>query len=265
MDNELILTLFAGIGFILTIFGTLSSYKNLVLSLKAEQKLIDLLKRDTKVANQIQELTSQTHSTHEELKYALINILNSAIGTLPHKEQQQITGLSQPSMKGRFNYAQKLMRKSGMALPVNQVQKVTTLTQWLKKEFTQATDMGWQMLEEAFGGPVAAFRDSLTIKRAKPIHLGTDDTFILVVEIKPPKNNEEVEIILRLQTKKEGSYLPENLELTLLSDSGEPLQKPLQAGNDKDVLIQPLTASQGERFSVKMALGEVSVTENFVV
>ncbi|EDN66086.1 conserved hypothetical protein [Beggiatoa sp. PS] len=149
------------------------------------------------------------------------------------------------------------MRKSGIALPINPEQSVIVLSEWLNKEFSQAAEMGWQMLE-SFGGPVAAFRDSVTIKQAKLINLGTDDPFILVVEIHPPKN-EKVKIILRLQTKKEGSYLPENLKLTLLSESGEPLQE-IRANHEGII-----NASQGERFSVQIALREVKVIEHFVV
>ncbi|RKZ45306.1 MAG: hypothetical protein DRR16_26475 [Candidatus Parabeggiatoa sp. nov. 3] len=136
------------------------------------------------------------------------------------------------------------------------------LSQWLQNHFSNAIDAGWQMLEDIFAQPIPAFKATVAIKRAKQIHLGESHSVILVVEVNEPEN-QEISIILRVYPL-DDTYLPDNLKLTLLSESAEPLETIL-AGIHNDCLEQPLSGIAGEAFSVNLMLRENSVTEYFVI
>jgi len=147
------------------------------------------------------------------------------------------------------------------ALPPSRT--LVKLSQWLQNNFVEAIEAGWQTLDMIFGTAIPAFRTKTAVKRAKQIKLGADQTVALVIELND-LGNQKIRVILRVYPTDDHTYLPENLKLTLLSESGEPLEE-IQAGNNKDCIEQPLTGVPGERFSVNLALGDVSVTEDFVI
>jgi hypothetical protein len=142
---------------------------------------------------------------------------------------------------------------------------VVKLGQWLEGQFTEAIAAGWQTLEEIFRKPIrAATRDDHeVIERSKRINLGVVQTMAVVMELEKLEN-QYVKVTLRVLPLEEKTYLPENLKLTLLSESGQSLDKVL-VGKNEDRAKQVIKGSSGDRFSFEMALENVAVTENFEI
>jgi hypothetical protein len=78
-----------------------------------------------------------------------------------------------------------------------------------------------------------------------------------------PETSSKMNISVEAYPKKGQSYLPQDLQLMVLDENGDVV---LQAIAKSTETIQlKFKGESGERFSVKVALGEVSVTEAFIV
>jgi len=144
------------------------------------------------------------------------------------------------------------------------VKKTINLSPWLNNDFVEAVKANWLDLQVILGVAKAnaAFMTP-SLKRAKHINLDVDHTVALVTELQK-QDSHKIRVVFRVYPTGRQTYLPEDLQFTLLSESGEPLEV-IQAGNNNNCIEQPLTGSRGDQFSVNLALGEVSVTENFVI
>jgi tetratricopeptide (TPR) repeat protein len=143
---------------------------------------------------------------------------------------------------------------------------VNDLSQWLQKNFTKATEAGWQMLEEILGARQLAFRTATskvqTIKRAKRIAFNVEQTVVLVVELMPIEN-QDIKVIIRLYPFGEQTNLPDNLKFTVIPKSGEPHE--YLAKSHHPAFKTEWFYKRGEQFRVKMQLNDVTVTEDFVI
>jgi len=258
MDNtELMLVFFAGIGFIVSVIGTLSSYKHFVLKKKAELKLIENLRNNVDVAKNIQALALQAPSDKNELECAIVNTLKPVLSTLPDREKIQIRGLHQPSMKGRFSYAKKLLNQSGIGFPNPPI----NLVPWRNSQFREAEKANWLRLYDIFGPAIPAFRTH-AIKRAKKIDLGQGQMVVLSIDLQPT-TDQEMSVILRLSPINTLTHLPDNLKFTVIPKSGKPdeyLAKSHHPAFETEWFFKP-----GEQFSVKVQLNNVTVRENFII
>lgn len=138
------------------------------------------------------------------------------------------------------------------------------LSQWLQNIF----EAGWQSLEEILAptAPLLAFRYTRGVMRAKLVDLGIhlpDQSMALVVTLTPKIS---VEILIRLQVYPTGeqAYLPNNLTVKVL-DEEEAVVMEAHARTANTYITLEFTAQLGERFSVKLELGDMSFTENFVL
>lgn len=151
------------------------------------------------------------------------------------------------------------------------------LSQWLQNVF----EAGWQTVESVLN-PVEAnlafsFRkmeifsdndseDSQHIRRARLIDLGMQlvgHSVALVVELRPESHN-KLGILLQVHPTGSQIYLPPLLQLIVLDESGAVFLEARSRQADNYIQLQ-FSGIAGERFSVKLALGEVSITENFAV
>lgn len=154
---------------------------------------------------------------------------------------------------------------------------VTNLSHWLKSTF----ESGWQTVESVLN-PAAdlafsfrkADRDDKTdfnlagnrTRRAKLIDLGMQlagHSVALVVELRP-ESPQKTCILLQVHPTGNQLYLPPLLQLIVLDDSGAIFLEAKARRADNYIQLQ-FSGSVGERFSVKVALGEVSITEHFVI
>ncbi|WP_299488190.1 DUF1822 family protein [Acaryochloris sp. IP29b_bin.137] len=59
-------------------------------------------------------------------------------------------------------------------------------------------------------------------------------------------------------------HLPPQLQLRMLSETGDVLQEVWSRGQDNYIQLKPFSGERGDRFRLQMALDEICVTENFV-
>jgi hypothetical protein len=106
---------------------------------------------------------------------------------------------------------------------------------------------------------------SISIRGGKIIDLGmqlAERQVVLIVKL-TPKSESEVDIRLRVYPAFGQIYLPPSLQLTAWDESGTCLEA--QARSIDNWIQLKFSGEKGEQFSVKVALGDVSVTEDFVI
>ena len=144
---------------------------------------------------------------------------------------------------------------------------LVNLSQWWDNIF----DASWQQVEALLNPPQTqlsfSFRNSKAesnqgIKRGKFIELG-DNYLALVLEIQP-EYNESIDIRLMLYPTGNLTTLPPSIQLTLLDELGNTLIE-TQARNADNYLQLQFSGEAGERFSVKVTLGDASITEHFII
>ncbi|WP_424097428.1 DUF1822 family protein [Moorena producens] len=148
---------------------------------------------------------------------------------------------------------------------LDQFQPMTQLSQWLEHIF----EAGWQSLESLLGnnGPQLAFAfrtKSETIKRCKQIEWGKPNQGVALVVALTPESETTLNVLLQLNPINGQTYLPPNLQLLLLDEEQEMLIN-AQARNEDQAIQLDFTCEPGDRFSVKVALDNASVIEEFVI
>lgn len=101
-----------------------------------------------------------------------------------------------------------------------------------------------------------------SLRRAKDINLA-EQLLILVVHI-TPKVTEEIDICLQLYPGNNGIYLPENLQITVF-DQSETACMEARTNRDSNRIELKFSCQPGEKFSVKIMWGTLSMTEQFIV
>lgn len=146
------------------------------------------------------------------------------------------------------------------------------LSQWFENLF----EAGWQSLETLLGTNQEnlAFRlrsaFQLTapfVKRAKLIDLGLQlgsQSVALLVAI-APEADRKVGILVQVHPVGGETYLPSNLRLILLSESGVTLQEVQSRTQDNYIQLKRFRGLAGECFNIQVAFGDASVTETFVI
>lgn len=175
--------------------------------------------------------------------------------------------------------------------PAISISAPVNLGQWLQN----TCEAGWQSLEALFGDnlrPAFNFRsdrptpaivssdailESLTgVKRGKLIELGEQPTAhgtVLVVGVNPlpDATGPRYEVLLQVFPARDQRFLPPNLQLIVLDETNQPVLDvaglPLMVYSHQiDNFIQLLLrGNTGEQFHVRLVLGDVSVTEAFVI
>lgn len=142
------------------------------------------------------------------------------------------------------------------------------LKQWLKDIF----DADWQEVENILGTQTTALALSLRsgnnvfVSRGKLIELGkgTDGQSVVIVVPLSPENEQSMDIIVEVHPTTGQTYLPPNLQLTVLDFEGVAIMEAQARSSNKNIQLQ-FNGEPGERFSVKVALGDISVIEDFVI
>jgi Protein of unknown function (DUF1822) len=154
-------------------------------------------------------------------------------------------------------------------------QNLVNLKQWLENIF----ESGWQEVETLLGTPSINPAWSLRsangafISRGKLIDLGKtlSDAYgglrqravVLVVTL-PPDNEQEMDVIVEVHPTNGQDYLPPNLHLMILDFEGTSVMEAQTRSSNKNIQLE-FSCEMGEHFSVKLALGDISITENFVI
>ncbi|HEY9901594.1 MAG TPA: DUF1822 family protein [Candidatus Sericytochromatia bacterium] len=153
------------------------------------------------------------------------------------------------------------------------VEEQVQLSQWLHNVF----DVGWETLEALFNPPQPQFRfrgplPTITpvrknpesgIKRGKLYSLEqVDEQVALFVKLEPISSS-KINIWVEVYPGGGKTFLPEDLKLMVL-DKDEKAVMQAEARSTKSIKLK-FSGEVGESFGVKIALGDVSFTENFLI
>ncbi len=156
-------------------------------------------------------------------------------------------------------------------------QTLVNLSQWLQNVF----EIDWQTIESLLGPAQTnldfSFRradskepesqhPSGCVRRAKFIDLGMQlagHSVALTVELRP-ESEQKTNIVLQVHPTGSQIYLPPLLQLIVIDESQETFLEAQARSTDNYIQLQ-FRGEPRERFSVKIALGDVSITENFVI
>jgi hypothetical protein len=140
---------------------------------------------------------------------------------------------------------------------------VVNLLQWLEGVF----DAGWQAVEELVSPKLMPAFKSQVAKRAKLIRdLGIDvqgHPVVLTINVWEEEAG-AVGVKARVYPSGEDTTLPPNLKLTVLTDTGE-VFKEVTARCDDEFIQYEFEAERGDKFGVRVSLGDAGVTEQFSI
>ncbi|MGB3652043.1 MAG: DUF1822 family protein [Rivularia sp. (in: cyanobacteria)] len=142
---------------------------------------------------------------------------------------------------------------------------LANLSQWFQNIF----ETGWDIV--ALGNeatePALAFRSKLkatNLKRCKLLELGDEGELIALIVTITPESDSNINIIVELKPGNNQTYLPVNLQLILIDEDEQPIIDTKTKKANQHIQLD-LSGEPGERFSIKIVLGEVSFSENFIV
>ncbi|MCC3429653.1 MAG: DUF1822 family protein [Microcoleus sp. PH2017_04_SCI_O_A] len=152
--------------------------------------------------------------------------------------------------------------------------KPVNLSQWLHN----IVGSGWHTaqtlfeskpeLQFAFRSPQVVEKSAsadvhVPVKRGKLLNLEWGkEQVALFVELMTT-DEPDIDISVEVYPTNGQTNLPNDLQLMVLDDEGEPLMQ--ARANKTENLLFELSGEPGEHFSVKLALGDFSVTENFLI
>ncbi len=146
------------------------------------------------------------------------------------------------------------------------------LSQWLQNIF----DAGWETVEVILGQAEMAYNfksssrhttrnseASKIVKRGKMLNLQrAGEKIALFVELMSA-SEPEMDIFVEVFPTGSQMYLPQDLQLMVLDEKGDAVMQ-AQARTTKNIQLQ-FSGEPGEQFSVKVGLGDVSITEAFTI
>lgn len=151
------------------------------------------------------------------------------------------------------------------------VQEGVKLSSWLHNFF----ETGWETVEALFGLSQAelAFRfrsqtiapeNSVSrVKRGKWLNLNRLGEEVALCVGLMPETSSKMNISVEVYPQNGQSYLPQDLQLMVLDENGEVVMQAI--AKSTETIQLNFRGESGERFSVKVALGEVSITEAFLI
>ncbi|MEI2579873.1 DUF1822 family protein [Scytonema sp. PRP1] len=141
------------------------------------------------------------------------------------------------------------------------------LNQWFQQTFETA----WQAVELLLG-PNFVYRgidtgQEAAVKRAKLIDLGIQfgsQAVVLLVAI-TPETEQRVSVRVQLHPSAGTTLLPRGVKLALLSSSKEISQEVQAREQDNYIQLKRFRGQAGEQFSIKIALNDAEIIEDFVI
>ena len=157
-------------------------------------------------------------------------------------------------------------------------QSLLNLSQWLNGAF----DAGWQAVENILTPNQVSFAfrfrdgsnqkvntsqsDLSNVKRGKLFNFGIEQSgesvalLIGLITIESTK----IKVSVELYPTKGQTYLPPDLQLMVLDETGLAIMQAQTRNTNKDISLD-FTANSGEQFGIKIVLNNVSITEYFLV
>jgi Protein of unknown function (DUF1822) len=144
---------------------------------------------------------------------------------------------------------------------LDKIQPPIDLSQWLEGVFAE----GWEKLENLLQTrqPQLVFRLKMA-QRCKLIELGESGESVEMIVKLTEASEAEFDISVMVRSPHQESYLPANLQLMLMDEDGETVLD-AYARNDNQTIELEFTGSSGDNFSVKVVLGDICITEKFLL
>lgn len=101
--------------------------------------------------------------------------------------------------------------------------------------------------------------------REKDLSIHIENHSIVLRVMLIPKVDRRFSVLARVYATGSQRFLPEGLELTVLSERGDKIAPDIVARAHDDWLDRPLGMDSGDRFSIRITLDESVVTESFTV
>ena len=133
------------------------------------------------------------------------------------------------------------------------------LSQWLEGVFAE----GWEKLENLLQPrqPQLVFRFKMA-QRCKLIELGESGESVEMIVTLTEASEAELDISVMVRSANSESYLPNNLQLSLLDEDGETVLD-AYARNDNQTIELEFSGGSGDNFRIKVVLGNIYITEKF--
>jgi len=151
----------------------------------------------------------------------------------------------------------------------NIVSKTTTnLSEWLQG----IVDKGWQTIDSLYKPELNLAFSTRNIhqntKRTKIIDLGINldnHKVALLIGISPDNdgNQNKISVVAQLQPMNGDIFLPHDIKLILISKAGKVLQEVTSRIEDNCIQLKTFKGERGKNFSIKVSLGDSSITEKF--
>lgn len=145
------------------------------------------------------------------------------------------------------------------------IQQPTQLRQW----FQNIIGAGWETIETLLPlpEPQLAFNfrrpQKASVERGKLLKLEQAGERIVLLVRLTPSNDSEIDVSVEVLPAESQIELPQNLQLIILDENDKPVMQ-AEAGSSESLEFQ-FSCEPGERFSVKLVLGEAIVTELFAI
>ncbi|MGI2904162.1 DUF1822 family protein [Tolypothrix sp. VBCCA 56010] len=151
-------------------------------------------------------------------------------------------------------------------------QAVVHLGQWLQNLFTSDWQSPDLVLSPAYRSAIRpkvqeSNSQEVSVSRAKVIDLGiqlASHKIALVIQL-TTQTSGSVDIRLRVYPTGDGIYLPQGLQLIVLSSDGNVLSENQARVADNWMQLELEEGRTGDEFQVKLALEDVSIIENFIL
>ncbi|MUG91173.1 DUF1822 family protein [Scytonema sp. UIC 10036] len=155
---------------------------------------------------------------------------------------------------------------------VQSSQVQVNLSRWFEGVYDTAWETIETFLQPNSNSLAFNFRSSsgigvARVKRAKLIDLGMEiesQKVVLLVAL-IPETNQQVDIRVQLHPTHGEFYLPVNIKLALLLESGETIQEVQAREQDNYVQLKLFSGEVGECFTIQVTLDSYQITENFVI
>ena len=177
----------------------------------------------------------------------------------------------------------------GNELAITQLQSIDSLLEYIEQLIAQKVNLsnwfqnifevGWQSMTALLGTETAQLVPSLrsgsslkdttgmSVKGVKLIDLGIqlqNQAVALLVTL-TAITDEKVKVRVQVHPVATAAYLPSNLQLAVLSEMGEILREVRSRSLDNYIQLPHFTGKTGESFSIRLALNETSITEDFIL
>jgi hypothetical protein len=150
------------------------------------------------------------------------------------------------------------------------------LNQWLENNFLSTIKYGWQSLEQFLGvnnnqrdldfslrNTSTSLGNAITQVKSFNFDSGGDLSVVMLVAIESEVGN-KIRVLVQIHPANQHIYLPENLSLVLLSESGDIIQDVQSRSQDNYIQIKRFRLSSDQKIVVRLSIGEITKEEYFL-